>query len=57
MSPALNESSAIQCFEGSNTIKICDGITFDFYTGLPQIEYLYMWQSRVEIALCRLVRY
>ena len=35
MSPVLNGSSAILCFEGSDTIKICDGITFDFYTGLP----------------------
>ena len=28
---ALNWSSAIRCFERSNAIKICDGITFDFY--------------------------
>ena len=32
MSSALNGSSAMQCFEGSNAIKICDGITFDFCT-------------------------
>ena len=37
MSPALNGSSAIQCFEGSDTIEIRDGITFDFYMGLPHI--------------------
>ena len=37
MSPALNGSSAIQRFERSNAIEIRDGITFDFYTGLPHI--------------------
>ena len=37
MTPALNESSAIQRFEGSDAIEIRDGITFDFYTGLPHI--------------------
>ena len=35
MSSALNGSSAIRHFEGSDVIEICDGITFDFYTGLP----------------------
>ena len=33
MSPTLNGSSAIWCFEGSDVIEIRDGITFDFYTG------------------------
>ena len=37
MSPTLNGSSAIRRFEGSDAIKICDGITFDFYTGLPHM--------------------
>ena len=37
MSPALNGSSAIRHFEGSEVIEIHDGITFDFYTGLPHI--------------------
>ena len=37
MSPALNGSSAIQCFEGNDAIEICDGITFDYCTGLPHI--------------------
>ena len=32
-----NGSSVIQRFEGSGAIEICDGITFDFYTGLPHI--------------------
>ena len=38
MSPALNGSSAVQRFKGSDVIEIRDGVTFDFYTGLPQIE-------------------
>ena len=37
MSPALNGSSAIRHFEGSDAIEIRDGITFDFYTGLPHL--------------------
>ena len=37
MSPALNGSSAIQRLERSNVIEIHDGITFDFYTGLPHM--------------------
>ena len=37
MSPALNGSSAIRRFEGSNAIKICNGMTFNFYTGLAHI--------------------
>ena len=41
MSPALNRSSAMQHFKGSNAIEICDGITFDFYTGLPHMD-IYM---------------
>ena len=40
MSPALNGSSAIRRFEGSDAIEIRDGITFDFYMGLPHIHYL-----------------
>ena len=37
MSPALNGSSAIQRFEGSEAIETRDEITFDFYTGLPHM--------------------
>ena len=37
MSPALNGSSVIRCFEYRGAIRICDGIIFDFYTGLPHI--------------------
>ena len=36
MSSALNGSSVIWRFEGSDAIEIRDGITFDFYTGLPR---------------------
>ena len=38
MSHALNGSSAIRCFEGSNAIEVRDGITFNFYTGLPHMH-------------------
>ena len=34
MSPALNGSSVIRRFKGSDAIEIRDGITFNFYTGL-----------------------
>ena len=37
MSSALHGSSAIRRFKHSNVIKICDGITFNFYTWLPHI--------------------
>ena len=37
MSPTLNGSSAIQRYEGSDVIEICNGIAFNFYTGLPHI--------------------
>ena len=37
MSPDLNGSSAIRHFKHNNVIEIHDGITFDFYTGLPRL--------------------
>ena len=37
MSSGLKESSVIRRFEHNNAIKICDGIIFDFYMGLPHI--------------------
>ena len=37
MSPALNGSSALECFERSNAIEMRNGIMFDFYPGLPHI--------------------
>ena len=41
MSPTLNKSSALQCFECSNTVidKIHNGIMLDFYPGLPHIYH------------------
>ena len=39
-SPTFNKSSAIWHFKCSHAIKICDGITFDFYTGLRHIHSL-----------------
>ena len=39
MSPALNRSSAIRRFKHSDAIKIRDGITFNFYTGLPHMSF------------------
>ena len=47
MSPTLNGSSAIWHFEGSDTIEICNGITFDFYTGLPHIHITCRWKSQI----------
>ena len=38
MNPTLNGSSVVQRFKGSDVIEIRDGVTFDFYTGLPQIK-------------------
>ena len=36
MSPALNRSFALQCFECSSGVELRTGIMFDFYPGLPQ---------------------
>ena len=36
-SPTLNGSSAIWHFKRGDAIEIRDGITFDFYTGLPHM--------------------
>ena len=37
MSPTFNGSSALRHFEHGDVIEIRDGITFDFYTGLPHM--------------------
>ena len=37
LGPAINGSSEIQRFECSDVIKVCNGIIFDFYTGLPHV--------------------
>ena len=44
MSPVLNGSSALERFECSNAIEICNGIMFGFHPGLPHItanKYLF----------------
>ena len=51
MSPALNRSSAIRRFEHGNAIEIRDGITFDFYTGLPHVV-LFTCQTHCQISDC-----
>ena len=38
-SPTLNGSSALQLFEHGNMVEIRNRIMFDFYQGLPHIEY------------------
>ena len=54
MSPALNGSSAIRRFECSNVIEIRDGITFDFYMGLPHLDFIAVsqWAIRCLKYLC-----
>ena len=37
MSPTLSGSSALQHIKPGDALEICDGITFDFYLGLPHI--------------------
>ena len=37
MSPARNGNSEIQLLMCSDTIEICVGIIFNFYTGLPRL--------------------
>ena len=48
MSPALNGSSGLQCFK-HNAVEICNEITFDFYTGLPHIRYLYYTATKIDV--------
>ena len=31
------EVQRVRCFEGNNVIEIPDGITFNFYMGLPHV--------------------
>ena len=53
MSPALSGSSAIRHFEGSDAIEIRDGMTFDFYTGLPHIHtYIYIHGTGMCVCMC-----
>ena len=54
MSPALNKSSVLKCFEHDNEIEIRNGIMFNFYLGLPhmciQYKIVILYRSG---ALCR----
>ena len=47
MSPALNNSSALERFECRNAIEIRNGIMFDFYPGLPHMLYLSLLSQAV----------
>ena len=60
MSPTLNGSSAIRRFERSVAIEIRDGITFDFYLGLPHIicfltAYTFKKDAEIMCILCMYV--
>ena len=45
MSPALNGSTALQRFKYSNAVEICNGITFNFYLGLPHLLLAHWFQT------------
>ena len=45
VSPALNGSSTLQCFECGNAVQIRNRIMFDFYLGLPHITNRHLWTS------------
>ena len=49
MSFALNRSSALERFERSNAIEICNRIMFDFYLGLSQV---YTWERTILGSMC-----
>ena len=58
MSHAPSRGSAIRRFKHSNAIEIRDGITFDFYTGLPsthkslhRLLYSYTKLENIEMRL------
>ena len=57
MSPALNGSSAIRVrrFERSNAVEIREGITFDFYTGLPHMLSGHRLMMSFDISACFMV--
>ena len=56
MSPGLNGSSAIRRFEHNDAIEIRDGITFDFYTGLPHMNTVlwYIYHTLLLAVYCEL---
>ena len=51
MSPALIRISALERFECGNAIKVYNGIMFDFYPGLPHIQYMYIHCIYIHIML------
>ena len=55
MSPALSGSSAIRRFKGNDAIEIRDGITFEFYTGLPHIRKCAIYNTNTQYAVFRYV--
>ena len=58
MSPALDRSTVIKCFERGNAVKIRNGIMFDFYPELPH-TYMYMFMKMVKkvsiVCACNIV--
>ena len=48
MSPASNGSSVLLRFEHDNTVEICNGIMFDFYPGLPHIQFEHFQSEHIQ---------
>ena len=55
MSPALNESSALEHFKCGNVIEEHKEIMFDFYPGLPHlsVSIVYISQLCAHTSSCR----
>ena len=47
MSPTINGSMALQRVEHNNAVQIHNGIMFDFYPGLPRIQFV--WKTDLSI--------
>ena len=45
-----NSQSAVRRFKRGNVIKMCNGIIFNFYMGLPHVLY-YMFNEIYKVAL------
>ena len=46
MSPTVDGSIALQCFERGNTVEIRNGIMFDFY---PELHHMYMFMKTLKM--------
>ena len=49
MSPTPCGCSALQCIKIGDALEICDGITFDFYSGMPYMVFIvsaFVWQRK-----------